>query len=63
MTYKTQEIITKCLKEFDLRLFKEIGGNVTREMKTIKWERQEKKKSTSKEPSLRELKKEIYCCF
>ena len=28
MTYKTQEIIAKCLKQFDLRLFEEIGGNV-----------------------------------
>ena len=27
MTYKTQEIIAKCLKQFDLRLFEEIGGN------------------------------------
>ena len=23
-----QEIITKCLKQFDMRLFEEIGGNV-----------------------------------
>ena len=28
MTYKTQEIITKCLKQFDIRLFEEIGGNL-----------------------------------
>ena len=28
MTYKTQEIIAKCLKQFDLRLFEEIGWNV-----------------------------------
>jgi hypothetical protein len=28
VTYKTQEIIAKCLKQFDLRLFKEIGGNI-----------------------------------
>ena len=28
MTYKTQEIIAKCLKQFDLRLFEEIGGNI-----------------------------------
>ena len=28
MTYKTQKIITKCLKQFDLRLFEEIGGNI-----------------------------------
>ena len=28
VTYKTQKIITKCLKQFDLRLFEEIGGNV-----------------------------------
>ena len=25
VTYKIQEIITKCLKQFDLRLFEEIG--------------------------------------
>ena len=28
MTYKIQEIIAKCLKQFDLRLFEEIGGNI-----------------------------------
>ena len=28
MTLKTQEIITKCLKQFDIRLFEEIGGNL-----------------------------------
>ena len=28
MTYKTQGIIAKCLKQFDLRLFEEIGWNV-----------------------------------
>ena len=28
VTYKTQEIIAKCLKQFDLRLFEEIGGNI-----------------------------------
>ena len=28
MTYKTQEITAKCLKQFDLRLFEEIGGNI-----------------------------------
>ena len=28
MTYKTQKIITKCLKQFDLRLFEEIGGSI-----------------------------------
>ena len=27
VTYKTQGIIAKCLKQFDLRLFEEIGGN------------------------------------
>ena len=37
MTYKTQEIIAKCLKQFDLRLFEEIGVNV-----------QEKKEKTKK---------------
>jgi len=26
---KTQEIIAKCLKQFDMRLFEEIGGNIT----------------------------------
>ena len=25
-----QEIITKCLKQFDMRLFEEIGGNDTK---------------------------------
>ena len=28
VTYKTQGIIAKCLKQFDLRLFEEIGGNI-----------------------------------
>ena len=41
MTYKTQEIIAKCLKQFDLRLFEEIGGNI-QEKKMEK----ENKKST-----------------
>ena len=27
-TYKTQEIVTKCLKQFYLRLFEEIGGKI-----------------------------------
>ena len=27
-TYKTQEIVTKCLKQFDMGLFEEIGGNI-----------------------------------
>ena len=35
MTYKTQEIIAKCLKQFDLRLFEEIGGNI--QEKKTKW--------------------------
>ena len=26
--YKTQEIIANCSKQFDLRLFEEIGGNI-----------------------------------
>ena len=26
--FKRQEIITKCLKQFDLRLFEGIGGNI-----------------------------------
>ena len=43
MTYKTQEIIAKCLKQFDLRLFEEIGGNI-QEKKTQLAE--ENKKST-----------------
>ena len=33
MTYKTQEIIAKCLKQFDLRLFEEIGVNVQEKRK------------------------------
>ena len=28
MTDKRQEIIAKCLQQFDLRLFEEIGGNI-----------------------------------
>ena len=36
MTYKTQEIIAKCLKQFDLRLFEEIGGNIQEKTKGIK---------------------------
>ena len=28
VTYKTQEIIAKCLKQFDLRLFEVIGGYI-----------------------------------
>ena len=28
VTYKTQRVITKCLKQFDLRFFEEIGGKV-----------------------------------
>ena len=38
MTYKTQEIIAKCLKQFDLRLFEEIGGNILeKNPKKPKW--------------------------
>ena len=33
VTYKTQEIIAKCLKQFDLRLFEEIGGNIQEKTK------------------------------
>ena len=44
MTYKTQEIIAKCLKQFDLRLFEEIGGNIQEKKKTQLEE--EKNKST-----------------
>ena len=44
MTYKTQEIIAKCLKQFDLRLFEEIGGNI-QEKKQTRLE-EENKKST-----------------
>ena len=39
MTYKTQKVITKCLKQFDLRLFEEIREKVhekTKRMKKIK---------------------------
>ena len=54
MTYKTQKIIAKCLKQFDLRLFEEIGGNI-QEKKTRLDE--ENKKKTPIELSLRELKK------
>ena len=44
MTYKTQEIIAKCLKQFDLRLFEEIGGNIQeREKKNTIGRRKEKK--------------------
>jgi hypothetical protein len=28
VTYKSQKIITKCLKQFDLRLFEEIRGSI-----------------------------------
>ena len=41
MTYKTQKIITKWIKQFDLRLFEEIGGNVHQNQKA-----EENKKST-----------------
>ena len=41
VTYKTQKIITKCLKQFDLRLFEEIGGNIQENEKP-----KENKKST-----------------
>ena len=47
MTYKTQEIIAKCLKQFDLRLFEEIGGNIQ--------ERKKKSRLALLELSLREL--------
>ena len=36
MTYKTQEIIAKCLKQFDLRLFEEIGEKVQEKEKNTK---------------------------
>ena len=42
MTYKTQEIIAKCLKQFDLRLFEEIGGNI--QEKKLEEEKKKKKK-------------------
>ena len=38
MTYKTQEIIAKCLKQFDLRLFEEIGGSIQEKTKDIRME-------------------------
>ena len=53
MTYKTQEIIAKCLKPFDLRLFEEIGGNIQEKKKSRLAE--ENKKKTLLELSLREL--------
>ena len=40
---KTQEIIAKCLKQFDLRLFEEIGGNIQEKKNRRK---EKKKKST-----------------
>ena len=52
MTYKTQGIIAKCLKQFDLRLFEEIGGNIQK--KKIKIGRRKQKKALL-ELSLREL--------
>ena len=45
VTYKTQEIIAKCLKQFDLRLFEEIGGNIQEKKEKTGLE-EEKKKST-----------------
>ena len=41
MAYKTQEIIAKCLKQFDLRLFEEIGGNI--QEKKQDWKKLRKK--------------------
>ena len=41
MTYKTQEIIAKCLKQFDLRLFEDIGGNI--QEKKQDWMKKRKK--------------------
>ena len=43
MTYKTQEIIAKCLKQFDLRLFEEIGGKFRKKKSRLA---EENKKST-----------------
>ena len=57
MTYKTQGIIAKCLKQFDLRLFEEIGGNIQEKKKKTQW--QNKIKKALLELSLRELKKLI----
>ena len=45
MTYKTQEIIAKCLKQFDLRLFEEIGGNIQEKEREKKTEMEEEKKA------------------
>ena len=55
MTYKTQEIIAKCLKQFDLRLFEEIGGNIQGKKAKTNLD-EENKKKTLLELSLRELK-------
>ena len=44
MTYKTQEIIAKCLKQFDLRLFEEIGGNIQEKKEKTGLEEEKKKK-------------------
>ena len=50
MASKTQEIIAKCIKQFDNRLLEEIGGS------NAGSKIQEKKKKYFKELSLRELK-------
>ena len=56
MTYKTQGIIAKCLKQFDLRLFEEIGGNI--QEKNQKWKNINKdKKSTLRAFASRAKKK------
>ena len=44
VTYKTQKIITKCLKQFDLRLFEEIGGNIQEKKEKTGLEEEKKKK-------------------
>ena len=43
---RQQEIIAKCLKQFNMRLFEWIGGSVTGKGKHLWRRRQEKRKST-----------------
>ena len=45
------KIITKCIKQFDMRLIEEIGGNVTRKRK---WERKWKRKTIMTEKTGKE---------
>ena len=41
--FKTQEIIAKCLKQFDLRLFEEIGGNILEKTQKTQMDEENKK--------------------